>query len=621
MDGPPKNPPSLDPPDPHAEPELDKPSLQLLQDYLDQLHNGQAPDPDACLQQCPQLKPYLDCLHALEALAPAEDESQQIELLVRESLEGPAPDLPVRDQSAKSPTVHRDRAQGSDSKLTLGDGVGSHDPTLALSSSQVMPVTDGEYVDGYRRPPCKQFGAYELLYELGRGGMGVVYLARQPGLNRHVAVKMILASQLASDEQVRRFRAEAQAAAALTHANVVQIFDVGEVEGQHYFAMQYVRGQSLAERLAVARPSPDEGAQTLAAVARAVHHLHQNHIIHRDLKPGNVLIDAAGEPYVTDFGLAKMLAGDDPHTATGVITGTPSYMSPEQATGRQDVGPASDVYSLGVILYEILTGRPPFREDNPLDTLVQVIEREPQLPRQRNPKVPAELELICLKCLEKSPAERYGTAAELADDLERYLRGEAVEAQPPSVRLRVWRWGRREPALATRLGAMAVLYTVESINYLLGVVDARFHWLVTAVLACWAVMSVLFQRLLRRPQWAMVARYGWAATDVLGLTGILLVADGVASPMVLGFPLVIVASGLWFQIRMVYFATAASLLAYSGLIFRYYAIPMPQRPVFDPDFDRHVYVLVGLCLIGCMVAYQVSRVRALSRYYESRRTP
>ncbi len=593
-----------------VESELDPQSLQMLQDYLDQLQAGQAPDRERLLRSNPKLQPYLDCLHVLEGFAPADEESAQLEIFVGESaIAGPRGNHPPKNIPGQNHLPP-----------TMGNAPNTRDRTMALSSGDVRLVTDDEYVVGRRRPPCTQFGTYELLYEIGRGGMGVVYLARHPELNRHVAIKMILASHLASDEQVRRFRAEARAAAALAHPNVVQIYDVGEVEGQHFFAMQYVPGSSLAQRLATDRPSPEDGAQLVATIARAVQHLHQNNIVHRDLKPGNVLLNSAGEPYVTDFGLAKMLVGDDLQTATGVITGTPSYMSPEQATGRQDVGPGSDVYSLGVILYEILTGKPPFREDNPLDTLVQVIEREPRLPRQLNPRVPRELECICLKCLEKSPQDRYTSAGELANDLERYLAGELVEAQPPSVRMRVWRWARREPALATRLGGMGVLYAVETVNYLLGVVDNRFHWLVTAVLACWAAISILLQRLIRNPRWAVAARYGWTATDVLGLTGVLLVADGVASPMVMGYPLVIVASGLLFQVRMVYFTLLLSLLSYVGLVLLYYATPVTQRPVFDPDFDRHVYVLVGLTLLGCMVAYQVSRVRALSRYYESRRT-
>ena len=254
----------------------------------------------------------------------------------------------------------------------------------------------------------RDFGPYELLEEIGRGGMGVVYKARQKALDRTVAVKMILATHLASPEHIRRFQVEAWAAARLRHSNITQIHDVGQHHGQHYFTMEYVEGESLAERIARQRLSFDAIVRLLSVVARAVEHLHAQGVVHRDLKPSNILLDRDDQPYVTDFGLAKVFVPGSEATATGVIAGTPSYMAPEQASGHNsEVGPAADIYSLGAILYELLTGEPPFRQENPLDTLLDILGREPRYPRQLNPRVPHGLELICLKCLAKSPADRY----------------------------------------------------------------------------------------------------------------------------------------------------------------------------------------------------------------------
>ena len=295
--------------------------------------------------------------------------------------------------------------------------------TVDFGSSGTIPP-DASSTDRVR-----YFGDYEITRELARGGMGVVFLARQVSLNRPVALKMILAGQLANDTDVKRFYTEAEAAASLDHPGIVPIYEVGQHEGQHYFSMGFVEGQSLSQRLAEGPLPPREAAALMVKVAEAIAYAHGRGVIHRDLKPGNILLDRNGNPRVTDFGLAKKVEGDSALTASGQIMGTPSYMPPEQAGGnRGQVGPAADVYSLGATLYALVTGRPPFQAATAMDTVLQVIGEEPVPPRRLNAGIPRDLETICLKCLEKEPARRYASASDLADELRRYLNGEPILA-------------------------------------------------------------------------------------------------------------------------------------------------------------------------------------------------
>ena len=304
----------------------------------------------------------------------------------------------------------------------------------------------------------RYFGDYELVEEIARGGMGVVYKARQINLNRIVALKMILAGQLASEQDVQRFRTEAESAANLDHPRIVPIYEVGQHAGQHYFSMGFVDGKSLAQKLVDCPMAPRDAAEMLLKICDGVAYAHERGVIHRDLKPANILLDQNEQPKVTDFGLAKKLGSDSNLTGTGQILGTPSYMAPEQASGKIDeVGKLADIYSLGAILYCLLTGRPPFQAANPMDTLLQVLDKEPISPKQLNATIPVDLETICLKCLSKEPNRRYASANELSQELSRFLRGEPILARPVGKLEQSWRWCKRNPTVAGLIATAAGL--------------------------------------------------------------------------------------------------------------------------------------------------------------------
>jgi serine/threonine-protein kinase len=286
--------------------------------------------------------------------------------------------------------------------------------------------------------------------------MGVVYQARHLALKRTVALKMILAGGHAGTAERARFAAEAEAVAQLSHPHIVQVYEVGEHEELPYCALEYVEGGSLAQKLGGKPLPPREAAELVQTLAGAVQAAHSKGIIHRDLKPANVLLTAAGAPKVTDFGLAKKLEGGG-HTASGAILGTPSYMAPEQAGGQtKEVGAAADIYALGAILYECLTGRPPFQAATPLDTVLQVVSDDPVPPGRLNAQVPRDLETVCLKCLHKDPRRRYASAEAMAEDLGRWLAGKPIQARPVGRLERAWLWAKRYPAVAGLLGAFVV---------------------------------------------------------------------------------------------------------------------------------------------------------------------
>jgi WD40 repeat protein len=311
---------------------------------------------------------------------------------------------------------------------------------------------------------------YEILSELGRGGMGVVYKARQLRLDRLVALKMILNGEHAGPEALARFRGEVEAIARLEHPNLVHIYEVGEQEGTPFFSMEFVGGGTLAARIGRQAQPARDAAQLVETLARAMHAVHLRGVVHRDLKPGNVLLADDGTPKITDFGLAKRIDAADGPTLSGSILGTPNYMAPEQALGeRKHICPSTDVYALGAILYEMLTGRPPFTGETAWDIIAMVIAEEPVTLRRLQPKVPRDLEIICLKCLHKDTARRYPSAEALADDLHRFQNGEPIEARPTPTWERAWKWARRHPAVAALAAvvvtAVAALFVVGAIYH------------------------------------------------------------------------------------------------------------------------------------------------------------
>ncbi|MCI0535009.1 MAG: serine/threonine protein kinase, partial [Verrucomicrobiales bacterium] len=376
--------------------------------------------------------------------------------------------------------------------------LGGHCPRCLIHTSlttvpaEVEPPPDAPLIF------MRSFGDYELLDEIARGGMGVVYRARQRSLNRLVAVKMLLAGEFASADFVRRFRKEAEAAASLRHPNIVAIYEVGQQDGQHFFSMEFIDGCNLAD-LVRERPLPaPRAAGYLKIITEAVAFAHGRGTVHRDLKPSNILIDAFDQPRITDFGLARQLRGDDHLTLSGQALGSPAYMPPEQAgvaavvrrradlsedagpaiqqpdseparrlttaATKGNVGPCSDIYGLGAILYHLVTGRPPFQGDTVPQVLRQVQEEEPVPPRRLNPSIPEDLQTICLKCLEKDPARRYGSAHELADELARFLRGEPIRARPVSPAGKVWLWCRRRPAIAALSASVLLLLVIVAVG-------------------------------------------------------------------------------------------------------------------------------------------------------------
>jgi len=468
----------------------------------------------------------------------------------------------------------------------------------------------------------QRIGDYEVIRELGRGGMGVVYQARHVTLNRVVALKMILGGQFAADDDRERFKAEARAAAALDHSGIVSIYEIDQWLGQPFFAMPLVEGPSLAEMIQPGPLSPQLATRLIRKIVAAVAYAHDHGVIHRDLKPANILLAGATEnraslescePKITDFGLAKRLDGESQLTASGQLLGTPLYMSPEQAAGRiREVGPAADIYSLGAILYVMLTGQPPFWSDNPVEVILQVLESDPPLPRSIRPEIPRELEWICLKCLEKKPADRYVSAQDLADDIDRYLRHEPVEARLPTWGQQLRRWMRRQPVLAWHTLCLgSILLLMQGIFLAHPERELAYHLKISGIVCVWLAVNYLCQWMQSRERDAPWSHYFWIGADAALLTALLSQLDPSPGLLVASYFVLICISGLFFETRLVAFTTAAVALAAFVLFL--------LRPAEAEPLHYALLFLASLVMTGCVVGYQVWRMGVLREYYDERR--
>ncbi|MGI9471130.1 MAG: serine/threonine-protein kinase [Rubripirellula sp.] len=454
------------------------------------------------------------------------------------------------------------------------------------------------------------FGEYSLLREIDRGGMGIVFKALHINLNRVVALKIMRSGEMASEEELRRFRAEAEASAAVKHPNIIPIFEVGESHGLVYFTMGYVDGRDLATRLKERKFSPREAVRIVARIADAVAAAHRDGVIHRDLKPSNILIDDQGDPFLIDFGLAKVQASSEALTTTGQILGTPAYMSPEQASGKLPHDATTcDVYSLGAVLYEMLTGQPPFSGPSPFDILLQVLNREPPQPRKLNRDVPRDLEKIVNRAMEKSINDRYQTADDLQADLQRFLLDEPIHHPKPGIHERLNNWWRREPILVSHLAAIASVMLVMIVVRAVKADSYENESLKFGLLFGWIVGSTAFQRLSVVERFTQAAHWGWAAFDVMIYTVLLYHADPPRGLLLIGYPMMITASGLFYRARFVVFVTGLCL---AGFVFLW-------RMVLDPSTIRAdfcVIYMMGLVVLGLCLVAMIRRIRGLSEYFD-----
>ncbi|HBE69230.1 MAG TPA: serine/threonine protein kinase [Planctomycetaceae bacterium] len=471
------------------------------------------------------------------------------------------------------------------------------------------PGTPDKPASSHVQPP-RELGDYEILEEIDRGGMGVVYKARHKELGRVVALKLIRSGELASEEEIQRFRSEAEAAAALTHPGIVPIYEVGMLDGLVYYTMAYINGQSLAEMVDAGPLDPKEAARIVQKLCVAVEHAHQAGVFHRDIKPANVLVDKSGQPILIDFGLAKMAHQDNGLTTTGQLLGTPAYMAPEHASGRStEVTPMSDVYSLGALLHFLCAGQPPFTGPTPFDVLLQVLDRAPVPPSKLNRRVSYELDYVCQRGLEKDPKDRYDNAAQMAGDLSRILAGKPVDCPTLSPWSRFESWWRREPILVVHLIGIGITTSIVAISQWVrgGVTDEfvlRIILLLTWILASFALQYGVVRERLRD-----AACLTWATVDVCIYTTLIAFAAPPRSMLLIGYPMMIVASSLFYRKRFLVYMTTVCIIGFLMLAW--------LAPLEDfVKYDFAAIFIAGLVVICFTLLSTIRRVRSMSVFYD-----
>ncbi|GIW96993.1 MAG: protein kinase [Pirellulaceae bacterium] len=471
-------------------------------------------------------------------------------------------------------------------------------------------LRDEQVTSSLTNSPPRSLGDYDILEEINRGGMGIVYKAKHRTLGRVVALKLIRSGEMASAEEVERFQSEAEAAAALNHPGIVPIYDVGMYNGLVYYTMAFIEGHSLAELVEHGPVDPIEAARIVYKLCLAVQFAHEQGVFHRDLKPANILVNKEGQPVIIDFGLAKMIHRDTDLTHTGQILGTPAYIPPEAATGGGKAsGMASDVYALGAILYCLCAGQAPFTGPTPFDVLLQVLDVSPPPPSHINRRVNRSLDYICLKALEKDPEARYQSAGELAEDLQHVLTGQPINRPHVSFVQRMHNWWQRAPILVAHVMAIGLSAIIVTIAYFVKSYAATRFPLRMSVLASWLVISFLLQVWVYRARWRDVAIISWLAIDVIILTGMIWLAAPPRSLLLIGYPLMTVASSLFYRRR---FVTVTTALSVAGFLFLNWQCA-------DQDFVRRDFsaiFITGMMIIWLCLITMIHRMRGLSRFYE-----